>query len=128
MKVTRCKFNHFYDAEKFASCPHCSPDMQSATIPEKIGRSNRRNKVITENVAEVHQDNTNFQMPDDNKTVGMFDQTVENDQIVPADENVAQQLEVNPAMGEQQIDPAMTNEEQYADDANYYDDNVYQLV
>ena len=33
MKLTRCSAGHFYDAEKFSTCPHCDNGGESNTVP-----------------------------------------------------------------------------------------------
>ena len=37
MKLTRCSNGHFYDAEKYSSCPHCAGSGDSGTVPFSRG-------------------------------------------------------------------------------------------
>ena len=33
MKLTKCENGHYYDADKFSSCPHCSQGGEAGTVP-----------------------------------------------------------------------------------------------
>jgi len=142
MKVTKCKFNHFYDAEKYASCPHCSQEAPSASIPGKISKSLKRKRgIITENSAEIHQDNNNFPQGKDEQTAGIFpNMGGRNTQNEPAgnqdygrpQDEVTQQLDMDQIMGSQQMpedEPAeIQNDQQPVNeqfDNNQYADNQY---
>lgn len=37
MELTRCENGHFYDAERFASCPHCSQPTVSTVMQDESG-------------------------------------------------------------------------------------------
>lgn len=39
MKLTRCKNNHFFDADKFLSCPHCANQQAGISADHLMGQN-----------------------------------------------------------------------------------------
>lgn len=39
MKLTRCKYNHFYDADKFRLCPHCTHTPNDELTSDLYGKT-----------------------------------------------------------------------------------------
>jgi hypothetical protein len=49
MKLTKCENNHFYDADKFRLCPHCTHTPKEEHTSDLYGKT---------------QDNVDTQVPD----------------------------------------------------------------
>lgn len=47
MNLTKCKNNHYYDADKFISCPHCSNEAVGIPLSDLQGLN--QNNIDTEN-------------------------------------------------------------------------------
>lgn len=87
MNLTRCSSGHFYDADKFDTCPHCSksagaPNMNSNTVPADtavtMGRPQetvgRMPETIAQNNTSTPTENKDLKLAVDDvqKTVGKF--------------------------------------------------------
>lgn len=58
MNLTKCKSNHFYDSDKFPSCPHCANQVAGVQIEDILGKN--QNQVPTAmphsgNLQEYHR-------------------------------------------------------------------------
>lgn len=45
MNLIKCENNHFYDSDKFLSCPHCANVAAGVTVPDILGQN--QNKIRT---------------------------------------------------------------------------------
>ena len=73
MKVIQCQNGHFYDGDKFASCPHCSADSDN-TVPvynQSVGGGTVYNNAA-ENIVGNFAD-SDVTRPDDEVTVSYAD-------------------------------------------------------
>lgn len=66
MKLIKCENGHFYDSEKFLSCPHCANQMASVNVEDILGKNqNQINTAIPQ-----AQSIQNYQKIAHGKTVG----------------------------------------------------------
>lgn len=97
MNLLKCKNGHFYDADKYSSCPHCSGEMQdkdSVTIAMPMGgdpvtvanpAGNARtggSSSISLNDAISLAETNHPQVDDDNKTISYYSQSVGTEPVV----------------------------------------------
>ena len=77
MKLTKCNQGHFYDADRFETCPHCNSAGQVQSTPDS-GTINSRKEYLTEKVdvakPEVKStpNSLGSAVEDAQKTVGIF--------------------------------------------------------
>lgn len=72
MKLTKCEKGHFYDGEKYSSCPHCNQsasDFETISVPARsLGGDDE-----TVSINEVKKPATpKINAQDDEKTIGFF--------------------------------------------------------
>lgn len=36
MNLTRCEFNHYYDADKYSECPHCKKETAISKMKNRM--------------------------------------------------------------------------------------------
>lgn len=70
MEIVRCENGHFYDADRFSECPHCSPTSGvGVTVPAG-------------DIEEIDSDITSPVSEDDGKTVGFYDDLYDAEPVV----------------------------------------------
>ena len=79
MNLTRCENGHFYDKERFDSCPHCNQPTISTVVIDTEGE-HLKTEPISSGLTDVIPDtapanNFGVTVPND-KTVGYFDEYV----------------------------------------------------
>jgi hypothetical protein len=70
MKLTRCNQGHFYDADKYTTCPHCQngqEDDGSKTMPSTPSQTAKIDQGETEPITNLKKE-----VDDVQKTVGIF--------------------------------------------------------
>lgn len=85
MKLTKCNNGHFYDADKYQTCPHCSTTSQNAgsiNVEPYPGNSSNVNSLTRKANPDPSQNDTNVtkkkggdlgkDVEDAQKTVGIF--------------------------------------------------------
>lgn len=81
MKLTRCSEGHFYDADRYASCPHCEQGgISGVTMPVPVQNQPAFDSIETEKYdgkietrkLNVEVNNEPADMEDIGKTVGIF--------------------------------------------------------
>lgn len=66
MNITRCQNNHYFDIDKFVSCPHCANQMAETTVEDIFGKSQKNVDTAIPNI----DSQKNYQKSTRNKTVG----------------------------------------------------------
>ena len=64
MNLKRCNNGHFYDADKFTSCPHCNPTVSASEVTVAMS---------PENMAPEVKAAVNAFTDEDSKTVSLQD-------------------------------------------------------
>ena len=82
MALQRCEKGHYYDGEKFSSCPHCGISLKGLKVSNVV-RSTDNDKTV----AKYNNENKTVAMglhnsDDDIKTVGVFRQKYSGDPVV----------------------------------------------
>lgn len=67
MKLTKCANNHFYDAEKFSSCPHCSGGNANAG-----GGEDRKTDCLMPNMGVGGNGNSDFDVTRNGADAGFY--------------------------------------------------------
>lgn len=103
MNLVKCNYGHFYDDERYSSCPHCAaPDAQDDNLTVPI-MSNPSNDAITvamnltaamgqpsqseatslaDAVRDATHGNVNAPISNDDKTVGFYSSTIGKEPVV----------------------------------------------
>lgn len=55
MQLTKCENNHFYDSDKFLSCPHCANQMAGVTIQDPLGANQNQIPTATPQSGNVQK-------------------------------------------------------------------------
>lgn len=130
MKLTKCNNGHFYDAEKFSTCPHCSEQgsVGGSGISETIGLNIGGQQPINKSAASVGEDDVTTPLmmggssasrqaapkpvqnsePDEGKTVGYFNWNNSNGSAAaskaePFEERPTEPLNLTPKMSAEPI-------------------------
>jgi hypothetical protein len=89
MNLIRCKKGHFYDAEKFSECPHCSADagnQQGQTMPVDrnggAGAQETTGPVNLQDAVNKAMSKNAYSKTDEQKTVGFFGKSLGKEPVV----------------------------------------------
>lgn len=77
MNLTRCENGHFYDVERFDSCPHCNQDTISTVLQGTGDEDNKYTLPLDGGLGQLSQEITNAKDEDDGtvNTIGYFGET-----------------------------------------------------
>ncbi|MGN0373758.1 MAG: FHA domain-containing protein [Enterocloster sp.] len=97
MNLTRCNNGHFYDADKYASCPHCNSSVQpvddgvtvaltgsqASMVTEAFDNDNSQTVALTDAI-EIASSGASAaaHLPDEGKTISFYSDTMGTEPVV----------------------------------------------